>query len=100
MAAKPALSKSGDWTATLNQNQLKVSGQLTLPTPGYTVTLNKKHPQGSNPLDLQLEMTVVAPHGIEPQHVVTQSVTFQEHTKAAYREVEILPEGIKIPVKH
>ncbi len=100
MATKPALSTSGQWSATLNHHELKVTGQLTMPTPGFTITLKKKEPQGINAAILLLEMTIVAPTGIEPQHTVNQTVTFEEHTTAHYQEVEILPERIKIPVKH
>ncbi len=95
-APKPA----SDWTATLEHNSLKVEGQITFPTPGYKVQLTKKQPQGTNPAILLLEKSVIAPHGIEPQHVVTQTVTFEEHTSAKYTEVEVLPDGIKIKVKH
>lgn len=96
----PAPATTAAWSAILDAHDLKVHGELTFPTPGYKVTLKKKHPQGINPLVLLLEKTVVAPTGIEPDHVVTMPVDFEEHTGFDYHEVEILPDGIKIKVKH
>jgi len=94
----PAPKTSLDWSATLHQDKLKVNGHITFPTPGYKVQLKKKVPQGINPKILLLEKTVEAPTGIEPDHVVTMPVSFEEHTTVHYHEVEILPDGIKIPV--
>jgi len=96
----PAPAATAAWSATLHANDLKVHGELTFPTPGYKVTLKKKHPQGTNPMVLLLEKTVVAPTGIEPDHVATMPVYFEEHTMVDYQEVEILPDEIKIKVKH
>jgi hypothetical protein len=93
-------SKVGTWTATLSHNELKVNGEVTFPTTGYTVSLKKKEPQGINPTILLLEMTVVTPNGIVADHVVNQIVSFKEHTTVHYQEVEILPNGIKIKVSH
>ena len=96
----PDVNKCGDWSATLHYNQLKVHGQCTFPTPGFKVQLKKKEPQGINPEILLFEKTVVAPTGIEPQHVVTIGVTFEEHTTVHYKQVDILPDGTNITVKH
>jgi hypothetical protein len=96
----PTVNKCEDWSATLHSGKLKVHGQCTFPTPGYKVSLKKKEPQGINPAILLLEKTVVPPTGIEPQHVVTMAVSFEEHTSVHYHEVEILPDGTKIKVKH
>jgi hypothetical protein len=96
----PAPAATATWSATLHAHDLKVRGELTFPTPGYKVTLKKKHPQGINPSVLLLEKTVVPPTGIEPDHVVQMPVDFEEHTLVDYHEVEILPDGVKIKVKH
>ena len=96
----PDVNKCGDWSATLHSDKLKVHGQCTFPTPGFKVHLKKKEPQGINPAILLLEKVVTQPTGIEPQHVVTVPVTFEEHTKTHYHEVEILPDGTRIKVKH
>ena len=96
----PNVNQCADWSATLHADHLKVQGQCTFPTPGFKVHLKKKEPQGINPLILLLEKTVTAPTGIEPQHVVTISVSFEEHTTTHYHEVDILPDGTRIKVKH
>ena len=93
-------NKSGDWSATLHSDRLNVHGQFTFPTPGYRVNLKKKEPQGRNPAILLLEKTVLCPKGIEPDSVVAMLVSFEEHTSAQYREVEILPDHIKINIRH
>jgi hypothetical protein len=96
----PDVNKCHDWTATLHSNKLKVHGKCIFPTPGFKVNLKRKVPQGINPEILLLEKTVVAPAGIEPDHVVTIEVSFEEHTSVHYKEVEILPDGSKIKVSH
>jgi hypothetical protein len=96
----PVINNNGDWSATLHSDKLKVHGELTFPTPGYKVNLKKKEPQGINPAILLLDKIVVPPTSIEPDHVVTMPVSFEEHTKAHYHEVEILPDAIRIKVNH
>jgi hypothetical protein len=96
----PNVNTCTDWSATLHANTLKVAGKCTFPTPGFKVHLKKKEPQGINPAILLLEKTVKAPTGVEPDHVVTVEVTFEEHTTAHYSEVDILPDGTKIKVKN
>jgi hypothetical protein len=96
----PDVNKCGDWSATVHSNKLKVQGKCTFPTPGFKVSLKKKEPQGVNPEILLLEKTVVKPTGNEPQHVVTLEVSFEEHTTAHYKQVEILPDGTKIKIAY
>jgi hypothetical protein len=96
----PDVNKCSGWSATFYSNKLKVHGECTFPTPGFKVTLKKKEPQGINPKILLLEKTVVAPTGIEPDHVVTLPVNFEEHTTVQYEEVQILPDGTTIKLKH
>ena len=55
--------------------------------------------QGINPEILPLDNTVVAPTGKEPAHVVTVSVSFEGYIAVHY-QVDILPDGAKIKVKH
>jgi hypothetical protein len=50
--------------------------------------LKRKVPQGINPEILLLEKMVAAPTGIEPDHIVTIEVSFEEHTSVHYKEVE------------
>jgi hypothetical protein len=96
----PVISQSQEWAASLHSHKLKVQGKLTFPTPGYKVHLKKKEPQGINPAILLLEKTVVAPTGIEPDHITTVVVHFEEHTTVHLKEVEILPDGTTIKVSH
>ena len=98
--ASVSVNKSGTWTASLDCDELKVNGQLTFPTTGYTATLTKKVPQGINPTILLLELSVLNPKGITAKHVVTQPVSYEEHTTVHYQEVAILPDGIKIKVNN
>jgi hypothetical protein len=99
MAAASA-TKSPSWTATLDCDELKVNGTFTFPTTGYSVSLKKKEPQGINPAILLLEKALVPPTGIVADHIVNQPVSFEEHTTVRYKEVEILPDAIKINVTH
>jgi hypothetical protein len=97
-------NKCDAWAATLysepdGPDRLKVTGECTFPTPGYKVRLEKKEPQGINPAVLILEKIVTGPKGIEPQHVVTVPVSFEEQTAVRYDEVQILPDGARIEVK-
>jgi hypothetical protein len=43
---------------------------------------------------------VVAPTRIEPDHITTVVVHFEEHTTVHLKEVEILPDGTTIKVSH
>ena len=95
----------GEWSATLfpepdGPDELKVRGECTFPTPGFKVHLKRKEPQGINPAILILEKTVVPPTGIEQQRVVTVLVHFEESSSVRYDEVEIVPDGVRIRVKH
>src|SRR5271155_1989278 len=93
-----------DWTAIHDfmppeKPRLRVKGKCTFPTPGYKGTLKKHTPQGINHLILLLDKTVTAPTGIEPQHVVTIEVHWEETTDVKYTEVVILPDDTKIKVE-
>jgi hypothetical protein len=110
--------KSGSWegaTASGRQNcrnwsaihdfmpprpaRLRVRGECTFPTPGFKVTLKRAVPQGINPTILILEKTVTRPTGIEPQHVTTITVEYEETTDQHIAEVLIMPDDTRIPVQ-
>ncbi len=95
----PNTASSSNWSATYHSGKLTVSGQYTFPTTGYSVRLKKKEPQGIHPGVLFLQQTVTDPTGVVADHIVHETVTFKEHTASKYREVEVLPDGIKIAVK-
>lgn len=78
---------------------LRVRGDCTFPTPGYTVTLKKKEPQGINPSILILEKAVTSPSGPEPEVITTIPVAYEEVTNQHYTEVQIVPDGATIAVQ-
>jgi hypothetical protein len=94
-----AANNSGVWSATLHCDKLNVDGRFAFPTQGYQVVIKKKEPQGVNPAILVLEKTVFAPAGTEPSNGVAMLVSFEEQANSQYREVEILPDRIRIEVK-
>ena len=94
-----AANNSGVWSATLHSDKLNVDGRFAFPTQGYQVVIKKKEPQGVNPAILVLEKTVFAPAGTEPSNGVAMLVSFEEQANSQYREVEILPDRIRIEVK-
>jgi hypothetical protein len=61
-----------------SQHRLVVRGMVEAPTPGYKVKLVVANPQGINRHILLLRLDVTAPIGIEPDHVVHQTVSFEE----------------------
>lgn len=79
---------------------LRVTGEVQTPTPGYKLTLKKAVPQGINPQILLLRLERQAPTGIEPQHVVTMKVEYDEQTDVRYTQVQIEPDGIAIEVEN
>jgi hypothetical protein len=79
--------------------KLTVTGECTVPTPGYAITLTEAIPQGVNPAYLLLDMTVTPPTGVEPQHITTVKTVFEKVTDFHYQYVTILPEDVNIPVE-
>ena len=70
------------WTATTTHSidtiDLTVKGVCQEPTPGFKLTLTRLDLPGSDPSTLLLVLTVVAPTGIEPQHVTPTSVEYHQ----------------------
>jgi hypothetical protein len=70
------------WTATTTHGidtvTLAVKGVCQEPTPGYKLTLTRVDLPGSDPATLNLVLSVVAPTGIEPQHVTPTPVDYQQ----------------------
>ena len=96
-------SNCSDWTAIHDfmppgPARLTVKGKCTFPTPGYTVTLKKKVPQGINPAILLLDKIVTPPSGPRPDVVTTIDVKYEEVTNYRYTDVE-LSDGTKIKVQ-
>ena len=70
------------WTATntfgIDFVKLTVKGACQEPTPGYGLKLTRLDVAGGNPDTLSLVLTVVPPTGIEPQHVATATVEYDQ----------------------
>jgi len=92
------------WEVNLRTNLkgLRVKGDVTLPTPGYTVILNKAIPQGINPAQLILRLSIVKIPGIFPEIVTTQPVFWgddDEPDSISYDSVLILlPDGNRVTI--
>jgi hypothetical protein len=77
---------------------LWVTGSCTFGTAGFTVELCRHEPQGINPRDLLLDLTITPPDGVVAQVVTTVDVRYEEQTDAELDTVTILPDGSSIPV--
>ncbi len=73
-----AFQWTGSKTIGIDATTVTVKGVTKEPTPGYTLTLTRVDVAGSDPATLLLALTVTAPTGIEPQHVVTATVEYQQ----------------------
>ena len=86
-----------------SEPKLQVTGQVEVLTTGWTVSLERAHPQGINPRILILDVITHGPHGAAGDVVLKLDVQYEEQPpKANYDEVTIRYEheafSIKIPV--
>ena len=94
-----------EWTAYLDLQPpgpglLRVRGVCTFPTAGYTATLERHQPQGFNPRDLLLDLTIAEPSGPVAQVVTEVEARFEEEARRdQYDTVTILPDGVSIAVE-
>ena len=79
--------------------RLRVNGVLTMPTPGYRLTLTKAEPQGINPSILILTLHKEPPAGTVLQVLTPTPVAYLETTDVPYTEISIQPDGISVPVE-
>ena len=96
--------KDNSWTAILDRMppgapRLTVEGYCTCPTGGFTASLAKAVPQGTNPMILILELSTTPPSGIANQMVTDYKATFHENPSPSYEKVEIRPCDVIIAVK-
>ncbi len=77
---------------------LRVTGSCTFNTAGFTVELCRHEPQGINPRDLLLDLTITPPDDVAAQVITTVEVVYKEQTEAEFDTVTILPDGISVPV--
>ena len=93
-----------DWKAWLDpmpgsESTLHVTGKCVFPTAGYSVKLEPVEIGTNPPGILQLNRIVDSPVGPVSQVVTEVEVHYSEDTNAAYREVNILPDELTIPVE-
>jgi hypothetical protein len=96
------------WTATKKSSidtvTLTVKGVCEEPTPGYKLTLTPVNAPGTDSDTLTLALTVVAPTGIEPDHVTPTPVEYDKTYVRPIRHepvptrVEILEPAATVPV--
>ena len=77
---------------------LRVTGTCTFNTAGFTVELCRHEPQGINPRDLLLDLTITPPDGVVAEVITTVEVVYKEQTEAEFDTVTILPDGISVDV--
>ena len=82
-------------------NTLHVTGTVTVPTTGWTVTLTEAVPQGINPKILILEVKKVKPYGVSGDMVSHIPVRFDKPHSPDYTEVTVRDDGgdFTIPVE-
>jgi hypothetical protein len=93
--------ESRDWAAWVNAmpgpaatKELIVTGQVTLPTPGYAVTLAAGIADRSATPVQQLILTATPPTGMVPQVLTTQPVRYQGPAiSMQYRGIRIMCGG-------
>ncbi|MBW4507939.1 MAG: hypothetical protein KME64_15705 [Scytonematopsis contorta HA4267-MV1] len=78
---------------------LHVTGKCTFPSDGYSVKLEQVEVGTEPPGILQLRYIVEPPKGIVPQVITVEEARYNEDTNVVYKEVQILPDNIKIPVE-
>jgi hypothetical protein len=103
MAAAPGcpVIDSRNWHAWVDampgpgaQRTLNISGEVDLPTPGYTVSLHAGPMDRMMPPGQRFELELAAPDGMVAQVVTTTPVKYREPTPhARYRSVTILCGG-------
>jgi hypothetical protein len=98
-ARVPAISAlvlgTSDWHAWLNKMppgpaSFHVTGTVTLPTRGYDVSLSRSSPQGSDLLELILDLVVTRQPGTWPRQATQISVRYDDSNVAVpYKKVRI-----------
>jgi hypothetical protein len=81
------------------QPKLHVSGECTMPTPGYVCELELAEPQGINPDDRLLRLNVTEPTSAQPEVLTPCSVKYEEVTEHEYKTVTIIDQQAGIPVQ-
>jgi hypothetical protein len=98
----PGQAECRNWVAWRNLEppgpaQLVVTAECTVPS-GYTVSLMRHEPPGTNPRDLLLDQVVHAPADPPAAGQTQVAARYEEETDVEYDTVTILPGGPSIPV--
>lgn len=88
----------GSPSAEQKGQQLKVEATLSLPEGDYEVGLRRAVPQGKNPKDLWLQLTVREPIPPPTKRLKQIEVRYEETSDVFYEKVIILPNRISIAV--
>lgn len=92
------------WSATHNRMPpdgpvLRVTGECTMPTPGYRCSLKKAEPQGTNPRDLLLELVIDKPTGFQNPAIAPCPIEYELNTSEGFDTVSIVDVEVGIPVQ-
>jgi hypothetical protein len=93
-AISAAILGTSDWYAWLNKMppgpaSFHVTGVVTVLTPGYDVRLLRSSPQGSDPLELLLDLAVTGLPGTWPRQATHVSVRYDADAAVSYNKVRI-----------
>lgn len=95
----------GDWSAFLDLQPpgppiLRVRGSCTFGTAGHSAALSPHEPQGFNPKDLLLDLSIIEPSGPVAQVITELEVRYEEEVqRGAFDTVTILPDGISLDIQ-
>jgi hypothetical protein len=78
---------------------IHVTGEVTVPTSGYTATLRKHEPQGINDKDLLLDLIITEPTGAVNEIVTVIPVEYVEETDFGYTTASVIECALNIPVR-
>jgi hypothetical protein len=100
----PAPYGCRDWEAWQERRPsarptLYVRGSCTFPSDGFEVTLERGEPQGANPRDLLLDLTIKEPITPVPQIVTDEEAHYEEETDTVFETVTIRPDGPTVRVR-
>jgi hypothetical protein len=76
-----------------------VTGECTMPTPGYRCELKMHEPQGINREDLLLDLVITEPARPQSQVLTPCEVRFELGTEMEYTTVSIVDVELGIPVQ-
>ena len=101
---KATEGKCSDWKAWHDRQPghpatLHVTGKCVFKKGGYSVKLRPAVPQGINPQIYILDRIVHVPTSPTTQVITEVRVHYTEQTSRVYTDVEIHPDGARVPVK-